>query len=260
MSRSNPQDHLANPAVRWFEWNSETGGVRYYDKDAKTNVDVPLPFAFILLDQLSTVKGWHDASASGIYANEVRDVSQDVLIVKAFKGGVLAEGRYKTIKESIKSQGARFVANCYMAFKDATDGLVIGSLRFKGAALQAWMEFERANRGAVYAQAVTIDGSTEGQKGRVRFKSPTFKLTPVSTETNQIATALDRELQTFLTAYLRKTKQQQADQVGTEPQPEPELVTAGVTSELTDDDIPFIWIAPMVAPLSGLLAGLMSLA
>jgi ABC-type phosphate transport system substrate-binding protein len=101
------------------------------------------------------------------------------------------------------------------------------------------MEFERANRGAVYAQAVTIDGSIEGQKGRVKFKSPTFKLTPVSEETNRIATALDRELQAFLTAYLRKTKQQQADQAGTEPQPEPEMVTAGITSELTDDDIPF---------------------
>lgn len=239
MSRSNPQDHLANPAVRWFEWNSETGGVRYYDKTTQRNIDVDLPFTFILLDQLATVKGWHDASSSGIYANEVRDVSQDVLVVKSFKGGVLAEGRYKTIKESIKAQGGRFVATCYMAFKDAEDGLVIGTIRFKGAALQAWMEFEKANRNAVYKQAVTIIGSTEGQKGRVKFHTPTFKLTNVSEDTNRIAVALDRELQTFLTAYLRKTKQQQAEHAAVEPQPEPPMVGASITTELTDDDIPF---------------------
>ena len=101
MSRSNPQEHLSNPAVRWFEWNGEKGVIRFYDKDAKTNVDVPLPFTFLLLDQLATVRGWHDASASGIYANEVRDTTKDTLVVKSFKGGTIAEGLYKDIKADV---------------------------------------------------------------------------------------------------------------------------------------------------------------
>ena len=111
MSRSNPSENSnPNPAVRWFEWNGEKGLIRYYDKDAKQNVDVALPFTFLLLDQLGSVRGWHDASESGIYSNEVKDTRQDVLIVKAYKGGVLAEGIYKDIKDRVNNQGGQLVA------------------------------------------------------------------------------------------------------------------------------------------------------
>ena len=84
MSRSNPSVNAPNPAARWYEWNGETGTVRYYDKEAKKNIDVPLPFTFLLLDELACVKGWHDPSQSGIYSNEVRDTTKDKLLVKAF--------------------------------------------------------------------------------------------------------------------------------------------------------------------------------
>jgi hypothetical protein len=75
MSRSNPQDHLQNPATRWFEWNGERGEIRYYDKELKKNVEVPLPFTFLLLDEVATVRGWHDPQRLGYYANEVRDAT-----------------------------------------------------------------------------------------------------------------------------------------------------------------------------------------
>jgi hypothetical protein len=141
MSRSNPSENSnPNPAVRWFEWNGEKGLVRYYDKELKQNVDVGTEFRFILLDQLGSVRGWHDASDSAIYSNEVKDTRQETLIVKSFKGGTLAEGIYRDIKDRANSVGGQFVANCYIAFKHG-NGLAIGSLRFKGAALGAWMEF-----------------------------------------------------------------------------------------------------------------------
>ncbi len=80
MSRSNPNENgNPNPSTRWFEWNGEHGLVRYYDKQAEQQVEVGDDFTFMLLDQLGTVKGWHDASDSGIYANEVKDTRQDVL-------------------------------------------------------------------------------------------------------------------------------------------------------------------------------------
>ena len=127
MSRSNPHENgLTNPAVRWYEWNGEHGTVRYYDKDAKQNVEVGSDFTFMLLDQLGSVRGWHDASESGIYSNEVKDTRQEVLVVKSFKGGVLAEGIYKDIKDRINTLGGQFVANCYIAFKGTDGGLDIG--------------------------------------------------------------------------------------------------------------------------------------
>ena len=234
MSRSNPNVNAPNPAVRWFEWNGEHGVVRYYDKDAKKNVDVPLPFSFLLLDEVASVRGWHDASESGIYSNEVRDTRTDPFVVKSFKGGTLAEGLYKDIKDRLHTLGAQYVANCYVGFKNGGDGLSIGSLRFKGAALGAWMEFRKACHGSLYNKAVDIDGFSEGKKGRITFRMPTFRPKDVSPETNTIAKELDVELQAWLTSYFsRRTSDQ------TEPSvPDTEPPTT-MNEPLTDDDIPF---------------------
>ena len=240
MSRSHPNVNAPNPAVRWFEWNGEHGTVRYYDKGTKKNVDVPLPFTFLLLDELASVRGWDDASESGIYSNEVRDTTKDVLVVKTFKGGTIAEGFYKAIKDLVKSRGASFVANCYVAVKLDT-GLSICSLRFKGSALGAWMEFRKAHRGGLYDQAVQITGYTEGKKGRITFRMPTFALQPVSEETNKQALALDKTLQAFMEAYLQRKTRDQAD----DPDERGEYVEGERPADvdhsapLTDDDIPF---------------------
>jgi hypothetical protein len=247
MSRSNPTENSTpNPATRWFEWNGEHGVVRYYDKEAKKNVDVGTDFTFILLDQLGSVRGWHDASESGIYSNEVKDTRQEVLVVKAFKGGELATGIYKDIKDRVNTLGGQFVANCYIAYKNGS-GLSIGSLRLKGAALGAWMEFTKAHRADLYKKAVRINGFTEGKKGRIVFRVPVLKLAEISEATNQLATDLDRELQVFFDAYFKRTKREQVDvQHADETQAggfdggfvDDEPPSPPVT-ELTDDDIPF---------------------
>jgi hypothetical protein len=242
MSRSNPNDHLANPATRWFEWNGEKGEVRYYDKDAKQNVSVPNGFTFLLLDQLASVRGWHESSQSGIYSNEVKDTTKDVLVVKSFKGGTLAEGLYKDIKLEVNNAGGNYNACCYIAFKDDSGALVIGSMRLKGAALGAWMEFTKAHRSDLYKGAIRIDGVTEGKKGRVVFYTPTFKVLPTTPETDAAAKALDAQLQDFLNAYLRRNKRDQAEAVAANPgHLSDEDVAAGMDSPVpvTDDDIPF---------------------
>lgn len=247
MSRSNPNENASqNPATRWFEWNGEQGIVRYYDKEAKKNVEVGADFTFILLDQLGSVRGWHDASDSGIYSNEVKDTRQEVLVVKAFKGGPLAEGIYKDIKDRVNSVGGQFVANCYIAFKSG-GALAIGSLRLKGAALGAWMEFTKLNRADLYKKAVRIHGFTEGKKGRIVFRVPVLKLAEITDATNDAATALDRELQTFFDSYFKRTRVEQVethddqDSDGIEQDGEvtPEYYASVVNNELDDDDIPF---------------------
>lgn len=242
MSRSNPSEHLSNPSTRWFEWNGEKGLVRYYDKDAKENIDVPLPFTFILLDELASVRGWHDPSGSGIYSNEVRDTTQELMVVKSFKGGIIAEGLYKAIKDRVNSAGGDYTANCYLTFKQGDGSYAIGSMRFKGAALGAWMEFRKANRGGIYKQAIRITSYTEGKKGKVIFRVPVFELVSVSSEADAAAVHADRDLQEFLSGYLKKNKRDQADAVAQEPRHvTDEEVAAGAspTMAVTDDDIPF---------------------
>lgn len=245
MSRSNPNLNAPNPALRWFEWNGEHGVIRYYDKDAKENVVMPMPFTYMLLDELGSVRGWHDASESGIYSNEVRDTTKDAFIVKSFKGGTLAEGLYRSVKDRINTLGGQFVSNCYIAVRLDGNGLAICSLRLKGAALGAWMEFRKAQRKAVYDQAIRITGFTEGKKGRITYRMPVFELKKVSEASNSEASTLDKQLQVWLESYLQRKTRDQADDViedqddsGIEDAHEQDAIAAG-HAPLTDDDIPF---------------------
>lgn len=226
MSRSNPSDAISNPSTRWFEFDGgATGGfVRYYDKEQEKNVNLGDPsagsnFTFILLDELATVKGWHDASDSGIYANEVRDTRQEVLVVKAFKAGELLSGLYASVKDRIVSAGGQFVASCYIAYKDG-DELRIGNIRFKGATLSAWMDFKKQcpskkdARGrsvkAYFVDAVKIKGFEQGKKGSITYRTPVFTLATLSEETNAQAVALDAELQAYLSDYLKRPRAEAA--------------------------------------------------
>lgn len=209
MSRSNPTTNTPNPATRFFEWNGEHGTYRYYDKETKQRVDVGTKFMFIMLDQLATVKGWHEASESSIYANEVRDTRTEPLTVKSFKGGPIASGLYANIKDTVAAHGGHFVANCYIAFKEGEGKdarLVMGSVQFKGAGLVAWFEFVKANRADVYEKAVMSDGFTEGKKGKVTYRIPKFRIIELGAENHDMATALDRELQAYLAGYFERAK------------------------------------------------------
>jgi len=222
MSRSNPtSEKQANPSTRWHEWEGgrDGGHISFYNKDTKAKVAVKLPFAFIVLDELSCVKGWHDASDSGISSNEVRDTKSEPLVVKSFKGGLLAEGFYSAIRDRIMSQGGHFVSNLYCAYKDESGALQLGSVQFKGAALNSWVEFKKAigaqfDPAAALAKrgvAVQITGYAEGKKGSILYRVPKFSTVAMSAESNAAATKIDSEiLQPYLADYFRKPKLEQA--------------------------------------------------
>jgi hypothetical protein len=240
VSRSKPHENAPNPAMRWFEWKSNKGLVQYYDKAAERNVEIGDDFTFLLLDELATIKGWHDASQSGIYANEVRDTRKTPFVVKAFKApGPLAEGLYQAIRDRVQAVGGRFHANLYIAFKNGVDGLSIGSIRFRGAALGAWFEFRKAHRNELTSKAVRIHGVTEGQKGGVKFKLPKFHLADVSPETDKAAVALDVELQKYLDAYLARNTREQIETPPPDVDEIPPPDDADYRSVHDDDPIPF---------------------
>lgn len=97
-----------------------------------------------------------------------------------------------------------------------------------------------------YVDAVCIDGFTEGKKGKIVYRMPTFKLVDTSPETNQQAVKLDAELQQFLTDYFKRTRTEQVSN-GKSPEPtehaEPPVTPARVAvaagADFVDDDIPF---------------------
>lgn len=255
MSRSNPTDGVRNPSTRWFEWagGADGGFVRWYNKETKQHVQEGESFTFLLLDELSTVKGWHEASESAIYANEVRDTRQEVLVVRSFDGGELASGIYTSIRDRIVALGGHYSASIYLAYKSG-DELKIGNLNLKGAAVSAWMEFKRnapakkdasgKSTRAYFLDAVKIAGYEQMKKGGTTYRVPKFALAPVSEATNQQAVALDTELQAFLLDYFKRPKGE-AVKAPAEQQPveqphdeEPPKHPAGRFDDI-EEDIPF---------------------
>lgn len=199
MSRSNPNESL-HPSTRWYKWNGEKGLLGYYD--GENNIAIkPKGFIFLILDELATITGFDKANNCGIYSNEVKSTVNDYLTVKSFKGGEIAHGLYQEIKDTIKANGGKFTDNIHITFKNESGELVIGTLQLKGAAFSAWMDFKKANKKLVNEQAVRIIGVSEGESGNIKFKSPIFEIYEAGEETNEAAKELDRELQTYLTAY-----------------------------------------------------------
>jgi len=237
MSRSNQTD-IVNPSVRWMEWNGEKGNIRFYDKQLEQKVEIDANITFIVLDQLATIKGWNDASDSGIYSNEIKDVAKDPLTVKCFKGGLITQGFYKDIKDRVAANGGHFTASIYVAIK-IDNVLQIANLQLKGAALNAWIEFLKKNRSEIYKKAVKITNVEEGTKGRVIFKIPVFGLVPISDDTNNIANALDIELQSYLKIMFNKPQSEQVkdQETTTETAPPPTTIEPPLIEET--DNLPF---------------------
>ncbi len=234
MSRSNPNEMIPHPCERWYEWNGAKGNLRYYDRENKVQIEVDIPFGFILLDQVAAIRGWSDKFESGIYSNEVKDTRSEPLTVKYFKGGEFAKGLYAEIKDTVLAAGGHFVLNCYVAFGDTGNrdigvgSLRLGSIQFKGAALSAWMEFEKKNRKDAWKKRIRITGYKEGKKGSITFRTPEFEIEEISKEDDEEATLLDRGLQTYLKSYFKRDVVEPA-------QPEPEREEPSPD----DDNMPF---------------------
>lgn len=207
MSRSNPTDTTQNPSTRWISWNGEHGHFEYYNKEKKETVIIGDKLQFLLLDTMYSVRGWHKPSDSGIYSNEVRDTRSEPMVVKSFKGGILAEGLYSEIKDVVTNKGGKFTSNLYIGYKDGTE-LKLGSLTLSGAPLSVWMEFSKNHRNELNTHAVQFSGYEEKVNGRVTYRIPAkLVLMTVTDAANDAAVALDRDvLQPYLNAYLKKNK------------------------------------------------------
>lgn len=174
-----------SPVTKYLTWSSDNKCFSYYDKEKKENVNVKLPITFIHLDELSTIKGWHDASSSGIFSNEVRSTKNQELNVRAFKGGELVKGLYQDIKLRIASFGGHYICSLY-AFMDGE----IVNIALKSSSLMVWSEFAKENRKAFLGTTIQVASFTDGKKGAVKFSTPLFSLgKPISLEQNEKAEA-----------------------------------------------------------------------
>jgi len=237
MARRNPNQGSPHPAKRWFEWNGEVGNLRYYDKELEKNVDVEIPFQFILLDRLAVVKGWHDPSQSGITSNEVRRIMDEPMTVRAFKmKDPIARGFYSDIKDRVKAAGGRFNTNLYIAFNDEDGELQLGSLMLHGSAMSAWFEFENNKeiKPYLYQRGISIESYVEGKKGKIVFRVPQFMLVTLPAEVDQKAEELQKVIDAHLEKYFAYS-----DREDEPPPPKSAFQKAKAEMEDEEDEIPF---------------------
>ena len=192
-----------NPATKFLDWKSDQKGFSYYDKGLSKNIEVSLPFKFVFLDELSTVKGWHDASTSGIFSNEVKYLSKEPMTVKAFKGGEIAKGLYNEIKDRVKNAGGHYSKSIYIMTEDGE----LANIQLKGSATQQWGEFVKANKNSITRTWVNVATATESKKGKVVFSVPNFTI-GADIEDIDAKTADDKfdELEAYLKTYLAKVE------------------------------------------------------
>jgi len=213
MSRSNNTE-LKNPARRFFEWNGDKGGFKYFDKslgDKGQQVAVPLPFAFLVLDVMHCVRGFNDHAKCSYWSNEIRDFKTHRLTVRN-KNGVQAEGAYKEVMAALRD--AKYCQSVYIAYYEQKEGsdekkLVIGNIQLMGAAVSEFIDFRK--KFDIYKGAIVVKDFREATKGRTIYKIPNFTSIPVSEEADAIAKEMDeKELRPFLDAYIAKTQSAQA--------------------------------------------------
>ncbi len=212
MSRSNPNDGAEKPQspVKFFiDWDSDNKQFKYYDKETKTNVAIPLPFSFLVLDTLAAIKGWSNESDSGIWSNEIKNIKTDILTVMT-KKGVEAKGTYEQIKGKVS--GAKYCQSVYIAFTH-NKVLTIGNVQMKGAALGSWIEFcspdkkSGNTRPNLLTGAVKVSSTEQGKVGKITFNKPVFTyVKEVPEAVQKSAVGLDAEVQAYLSEYFAYVK------------------------------------------------------
>jgi hypothetical protein len=193
----------SNPTTKFLSWKSNDKCFEFYDKVNKVKVPFQLPFKFLALDELHAVKGWSDSCQSGIYSNEVKFISKEILTVKPFKGNEIAKGLYSEIKEKVKSAGAHYVKSIYVMLEDGS----LANIQLKGAACQQWGEFTKKNRSRLPDEWVTVANTIEGKKGIVKYYFPIFTFDKSLSESEMdLADEAFGILETYLKAYLLKAE------------------------------------------------------
>ena len=193
----------SNPATKFFDWKSNDKCFSYYDKEKAETILVPLPFKFLVLDELHAIKGWNDATQSGIYSNEVKFISKEVMTVKPFKGNEIAKGLYKDIKDKVVSAGGHYVKSIYIMLEDGS----LANLQLKGSAVQKWGEFTQKTRNRLPDEWVQVLKAVEGKKGAVKFFTPEFSFErSISDSEADLADEAFNTLETYLKAYLVKSE------------------------------------------------------
>jgi len=221
MSRTKPRSTgSSNPATKFLQWNTQASAWEFYDKEAQQSRTLPQDTGFIVLDQLSTAKGWDDRNNSAIWANEVY-APGDKLTLRN-KDGIVAIGTWAELKNNV--QGVKFTKSVYAMAKVGA-GYELVNFQLKGCAVKEWFAFEDRVGGSNKLEGdvvVAVTEAVEERKGKVEYIKPIFNIVSntLSNEAALQADKMDGTLQEYLSSYLKVEKPTEDDE---EEESEPEI-------------------------------------
>lgn len=193
-----PEKKNDNPATKFLSWSSNDKCFKYYDKEKKEDVLVPLPLKFVILEHYHTVKGWNDASESGIYSNEVLFTGTEELEVKAFKGGLLAKGLYKEIKHTVAEKGGHYCRSIYVVLETGE----LANISLKGSAVREYSEFDKLHSNKWQNNWFAVTDAKEAKKGSVKYTVPVFEVADPIKDASKIIPFVE-QLQSYMNDYFK---------------------------------------------------------
>lgn len=236
----------SNPAQKFLEWDSNSASFKYYDKEAGANKFVKTPFKFVVLKELHTIKGWHGGSESGIYSNEINNMNEQ-LTVKSFKGGHIATGLYRDIKD--KLQGGNYHKSLYVMLGDGS----VANISMKGAVVAKWGDFTQKCKNRLPDEWVAVTGHTDEKNGAVKYTTPKFEWKSTLTEEEgDMADKAYDVIKDYLAGYFSKQAEEDARHTEVETDKTAHIKPAAVAEKNEDayhysqvasttayDDLPF---------------------
>jgi len=217
MSLSEPK--AINPATKFIEFKGDTGTFQYYDKETEKKVELQMPLYFIVLDELSAIKGFNQRLSVGIYSNEVRYLKDEILNVRSFKGGVQIVGHYQDIKDAALREGGKYCKSVYAMLITGKDVFELVNFQFHGASFSG--AGEGSNSGWINCKAknelhgIVVRETEQGQIGAVRFTAPVFEIGWKLIDRPavlKVATEMDKTLQKYLKIYFSKQVEKETTQ------------------------------------------------
>jgi hypothetical protein len=168
-----------NPAVKFLEWKSEKKCFQYYDKEKAENVEVHLPLKIQFLEDFHTIRGFSDSESTGIYSNEIKFTSKDVLNVKTFSGKEIASGLYNDIRLNIIDAGGKYHKSIYCIL----NGEIV-NISIKGSVVSAFSLFSsgdkkmniQGNSNRFESHFIEINDFKEMKKGATKYTVPNFTI------------------------------------------------------------------------------------
>ena len=210
ISHNTETSKSSNPTSKYLDWKSNDKAFEYYDKNAGEKVKVGLPLKFVFLQHYHTVKGWNDASESGIYSNEVFYIGSEPMTVRSFKGGVIAEGLYKDIKPTITNAGGKYHRSVYVMLEDGT----LANISMKGAVVREWSEFMEENKNLVDGQWIEVNSAKDQKKGSIKYSTPEFTMgSNLTAKQSSQADVVASQLKEYLDGYFNKEEAVEVDDV-----------------------------------------------